>query len=190
MKQLKKLLILTIALCLLISCGRSENTSKSNSLKKGKTEMVTLPFDVTATCDYTYFGPDTLPNPKCTDALSAWRAIVDGKGTGTPVGDFSVHFDFCGDSLSNYGNTEAYMAFSDGDTLFVSGAGRVLDGRLDVHPAFVTSYWKDTYVILGGTGKYEGATGNIITDDYNSSEDPNSHHHWTGTITMAQEKAK
>jgi hypothetical protein len=42
----------------------------------------------------------------------------------------------------------------------------------------VVSYWKDPFVILGGTGKYEGATGDIITDDYNSSEDPYSHHHW------------
>jgi hypothetical protein len=188
MKQLKKLLILTMALCLLISCGRTDKTSKRDSLKKGKTEMVTLPFDVSAIGNYTYIGPDTLPNPKCTDPLSLWRAIVDGKGTGIPVGDFSVHFDFCGDSLSNYGNNEAYMALSVGDTLFVSGAGRVIEGRRDDHPAYVTSYWKDPFVILGGTGKYEGATGDIITDDYNSSEDPNSHHHWTGTITMAKKK--
>jgi hypothetical protein len=188
MKNVKTLLLLTTALCLMISCGRSDTTSKGDSLKKGKAKMVTLPFDVTATCNYTYVGPDTLPVPKCVAPLNVWRAIVDGKGTGTPVGDFTVHFDFCGDSLSNYGNTEAYMALSDGDTLFVSGAGRVIEGRLDDHPAFVVSYWRDPFVILGGTGKYEGATGEIITDDYNSSEDPNSHHHWKGTITMKKGK--
>ncbi|MBE0677296.1 MAG: hypothetical protein IH592_00890 [Bacteroidales bacterium] len=188
MKHLKTLLFLTAALCLIISCGRSDKSSKKDSLKKGTVEMVTLPFDVNALGNYTYVGPDTLPNPKCAEPYAAWRALVDGKGTGTPVGDFTVHFDFCGDSLSNYGNCDAFMALSDGDTLFVTGAGRVMDGRLDDHPAYVVSYWRDPFVILGGTGKYQGATGDIITDDYNSSEDPNSHHHWKGTITMAKSK--
>jgi len=177
---MKTPLLIMAVLCLLTSCGRSDTVSGGNSLKKGKVKMVTLPFDVTATGNYTYFGPDTLDFPKCVAPLNSWRAMVDGRGTGTPVGDFAVHFDFCGDSLSNYGNTEAYLALSDGDTLFVTGAGRVMDGRLDDHPAFVTSYWRDPFVILGGTGKYEGATGEIITDDYNSSEDSFSHHRWKG----------
>jgi hypothetical protein len=190
MKTMKTLLLFMAAVCLVISCGRSGKSARGEDrkLKKGEVEMVTLPFDVTATCNYTYFGPDTLPVTKCTEPLNVWRIIVDGKGTGTPVGDFIVHFDFCADSLSNYGNTEAYLAFSDGDTLFVSGAGRVLEGRLETHPAFVTSYWRDPFIILGGTGKYEGASGDVITDDYNSSEDPYSHHHWKGTITMKKQK--
>jgi hypothetical protein len=188
MKNVKTLLLLTATLCMIISCGRSDTASKGDSLKKGRAKMVTLPFDVTAVGNYIYAGPDTLPVPKCVAPLNIWRAIVEGKGTGTPVGDFTIHFDFCGDSLSFYGNTEAYMALSDGDTLFVSGSGRVMDGRLDDHPAFVVSYWRDPFVILGGTGKYDGAFGDIITDDYNSSEDPNSHHHWKGTITMKKGK--
>jgi hypothetical protein len=184
MKNVKTLFLLTVTLCMIISCGRSDTASKDVALKKGKVKMVTLPFDVNALGNYTYVGPDTLPAPKCVEPLNIWRAIVDGKGTGTPVGDFTMHFDFCGDSLSFYGNAVAYMALSDGDTLFVSGAGRVFDGRLDDHAAYVVSYWRDPFVILGGTGKYDGAFGDIITDDYNSSEDPNSHHHWKGTITM------
>lgn len=188
MKTLKTLLMLTAILCLLTSCGRSGTASDGDLHKKATGKMVTLPFDVTATCNYTYVGPDTLSVPKCEAPLNIWRAVVDGKGTGTPVGDFKVHFDFCGDSLSNYGNTEAYMALSDGDTLFVTGAGRVMDGRLDDHPVYVVSYWRDPFVIIGGTGKYEGATGDIITDDYNSSEDSYSHHHWKGTITMKKGK--
>jgi hypothetical protein len=191
MKHLKTLLLLTAALCLIVSCGRSGSSVKGEKkLKKGEAELVTLPFDVTILGNYTYFGPDTLPNPKCVEPLAAWRVIVDGNGTGTPVGDFIAHFDFCGDSLSNYGNSYAYLAFSDGDTIFVSAAGRVLDGRLEDHPAFVTSYWKDTNTILGGTGKYEGAKGEFVGDDYNSSEDPYSHHHWAGTITMMKQKTE
>jgi hypothetical protein len=137
---MKSILLLIAVLCMVTSCDRSGKASGGNSLKKVKARMVSLPFDVTAIGNYNYVGPDTLAVPKGVAPLNVWRAIIEGKGTGTPVGDFTVHFDFCGDSLSFYGNTEAYMALSDGDTLFVTGAGRVIDGRLDGHPAFVVSY--------------------------------------------------
>jgi len=177
MKTLKNLLFFATALCLALSL------SNCNKLKKAP-QPVTEPFEATAIGNYTYVGPDTLPNPKCTGQLSQWRAVVDGKGTGTPIGDFTVHFDFCGDSLSNYGNCYACLIAADGDSLFFDAKGRVLDGRLEDHPAFVTSYWRDTMNIIGGTGKFSGATGKLATDDYNSSEDPNSHHSWKGTISL------
>jgi len=44
------------------------------------------------------------------------------------------------------------------------------------------------FVILGGTGRFEGATGGGMTDDYNSSEDPYSHHQWVGKITLVKGK--
>ena len=64
----------------------------------------------------------------------------------------------------------------------------VITGRLEDHPDYVVSYWRDPFEILGGTGRFEGAFGGGMTDDYNSSEDTNSHHHWKGTITMKKGK--
>ena len=49
------------------------------------------------------------------------------------------------------------------------------------------SYWKDDFEILGGTGKFSDAPGKGKTNDYNSSEDPNSHHFWTGSITYQKQ---
>ena len=178
MKKLKTLVFLTIAACLsllILNCNRAKSP-----------KMVTENFKADFTGDYKYVGPDTLANPKCTGQLSLWRAIVDGKGTCTPLGDFTVHFDFCGDSLSNYGNSYAYMLSAENDTLLIDVSGRVIEGRLDDHPEYVTSYWRDSIRFIGGTGKYEGATGKGITDDYNSSQDNNSHHSWKGTITLAK----
>lgn len=188
MKHLKTSLIIMVAFCLIISCGRSDKSSKKVSAKKGEADMVTLPFELNALGNYVYSGPDTLPEPKCADPLSTWRVIVDGNGSGTPMGEFTIHFDFCGDEQSNYGNTYAYLLTTGGDTLFLSCAGQVIDGKLDDHPAFVTSYWKDPFTIAGGSGIYEGATGTGMTDDFNSSEDPNSHHQWKGTITMMKQE--
>ncbi len=179
MKALQATLFLTILFFLSISFS---NCSKSKCSAKTSTSAFKADF----TGNYTYFGPDTLPNQRCTEHLTAWRTIVDGKGTST-FGECTVHFDFCGDAESNYGNVHAWMGFGKGDTLFISCAGRVMEGRLTGHPLYVTSYWKDPFEILGGTGRFIGAKGSGTTDDYNSSEDPNSHHRWTGTITMSKE---
>jgi hypothetical protein len=180
MKTIKRIVFIMAVFCLTLSFLHCNGS-------KGKPKTITEPFTADFIGNYTYVGPDTLPNPKCTDPFTTWRAIVDGNGTGTPIGDFTMHFDFCGDSLGNYGNVYAYMVTADGDSLFISCAGRVIDGTLDDHPAYVTSYWRYPFKILGGTGKFKGATGKGMTDDYNSSEDPNSHHHWSGTITLIKE---
>lgn len=69
----------------------------------------------------------------------------------------------------------------------MSCEGRVIEGKTEEHPSSVIEYWQDDFEILGGTGKFEGATGKGKTDDYNNSEDPNSHHHWKGTISLIKE---
>jgi hypothetical protein len=177
MKTLKNLVLILVCCLssLIIACNRQKTL-----------KTVTVPFVADALGEYKYVGPDTLPNPKCSDSLSAWRAIVDVKGTGTPVGKFTAYFDFCGDAESHYGNAFAYLVAENGDTLFIDASGQVLEGRLDEHPEFVISYWKDSINITDGTGKYKGARGSIITNDYNSSEDLFSHHHWSGTLTLPQ----
>lgn len=171
---------LIVAVCFTLFCVGCVNE------KAPETE--TIPFTANATGEYKYVGPDTLPDVKCTGDLSAWRAIVEGTGTGDPIGDFSVHFDFCGDTLGNYGNGFAFMVTEESDSIFFSVAGQVLQGRMEDHPEFVTSYWRDSFEITSGTGKYAGVTGNLVSDDYNSSEDPNSHHNWKGTISVKKEK--
>ena len=162
-------------------------TLSSASCKQGKSPtMDTMPFTAEAMGKYLYDGPDSIPNPKCFGEMTAFRVVVDGIGKGSPVGEFRVHFDFCGDSALHYGNSEAYLIDSDGDSLLFSVSGQVIPGRLASHPEFVTSYWKDRYEILGGSGKFEHASGYFLSDDYNSSQDLFSHHHWDGIITMKE----
>jgi hypothetical protein len=104
------------------------------------------------------------------------------------MGAIEVHFDFCANEQGYYGNQSSYMVDKSNDTLFISCEGRVIEGKMAEHPSFVTEYWKDDFEILGGTGKYAEATGGGVTDDYNSSEDPNSHHYWKGSISLIKGK--
>lgn len=113
------------------------------------------------------------------------------EGTGTHFGKLTSHFDFCVDFTdSSYPNgvKEAYFEDENGDRLYVYVAGFVVQGRVPGMPSFAQSYFKDPFEIIGGTGRFEGATGSGITNDYNSYKDDYSHHHWQGKITMKKGK--
>ena len=101
------------------------------------------------------------------------------------MGKFTGNFSFCVDgNTGEYGPSDSYMVAANRDILYVSIQGQVIGVREDDHPEHVTSYWRDPFVILGGTGRFKVATGGGMSDDYNSSLDDNSHLHWNGTITM------
>jgi len=197
MESFKNLLLL-VCIGIFISCSEFTDAVDDGQLKSGdlgadkthETKMVTVPFVVDYLGTYVY-GPFGMPTDKC-----PINVFVTGEGTGTHVGNSTAYFDFCvnpvfeGDVFvrGEYGDAYAYIVAANGDTLFVSVEGAVLPGRLDDHPEEVVSYWRDPFVILGGTGRFEDASGDGMTDDYNSSEDNNSHHHWVGTITMKKGK--
>jgi len=187
-KTLKRFLIFIGGVGLLIACSKSDDFWWDEQWRKFR-PMVTITFKADYIGNYTFMGEDLA---KC--GKGNLRVIVDGQGTSTFFDaqgrcDFlensSIHFDLCS-YPEGYGPTVSQIVADNGDILYVSCQGNIIEGKLDDHPSFVTSYWKDPFVILGGTGRFEGATGGGMTDDYNSRIDINSHHHWKGTITLAK----
>jgi hypothetical protein len=194
MKPLNKLLFFIAGIGLLIACSKSDpfwgDEPLGNTMKDGHAEPIemTLPLKVDLIGEYISF----LPDEECGYSESnpfMYRVIVDFTGTGTHLGNIEGNFNFCCNvSTGVYGPTDSYFTAANGDILYVSCQGQVINGRLDDHPDYVISYWRDPFVILGGTGRFEGATGGGMTDDYNSDLDPYAHHHWSGTITLVKGK--
>jgi hypothetical protein len=187
-------MLFTAAICLILSCSKSdgffEGDDMNVSLKKAKVESktVTLPFKIDFVGNYM---PTTGVDVEMCGEYPMIRVFNEGGGTGTHLGKFTHYFDFCcNNETGEYpaGHMVAYFVAANGDKLFVACAGQVIYGRAPDHPEYVTSYFRDPFVILGGTGRFEGATGSGMTDDYNSSLDPYSHHHWRGTITLVKGK--
>lgn len=191
MKTFKKLFCLAVCLCFLFACSDYEENLigdlKSGHLgshNDGDIKVVTKPFKVDFMGTYQPYGERCPIN-----------VLVDGVGTGTHVGNCIVHFDFCIGPFSNdssyYGDTFAYIVAANGDSLFVSIAGAVVSTPLEDHPEYVVSYFRDPFEILGGTGRFEGASGGGMSDDYNHVDYPgNSFHQWEGTITLKKGKIK
>jgi len=185
---MKKLsFLLTLSLLFLFSCsvdeiGTNEKLNTDYSKKEQK-ETVTLGFNLVFTGSYDYVGPsENCPN--------LFNVINNGVGTGTHFGKVTSHFDFCIGPDNSYPNgyINSYFEDENGDKLYVYVEGFVLGGRVPGIPNYANSYFKDSFEILGGTGRFEGAKGGGMTNDFNSDKDPYSHHHWKGKITMLKSK--
>ena len=189
---------------LLLSCQTdSEDNYTSTELKKSTlgstkdecTKMVTVPFKADFIGAYQQVDQST---SRCFGTDYPYYVNVEFVGTGTHLGKFTGYFDFCAGGPDDpaiegedfmFEPTISEMVAANGDILYVSCWGSVVRGRTEDHPEHVVSYWRGPFEILGGTGRFEDATGSGMTDDYNSSLDrAHSFHHWKGTITMKKGK--
>jgi len=192
MKTLIKMFVIFLSFCLLTNCENpqlfQEETNDAD-LKSAKSHEVTVPFKADFVGNYM---PTTGVDLDMCGAYPMIRVFNEGGGTATHLGKFTHYFDFCVNDETGeypYDHIEAYFVAANGDTLFVKVSGRVIGGRLPHHPDDVNSYFTDPWEILGGTGRFEGASGGGMTDDYNRDSYPaNSFHHWTGTITTIKGK--
>ena len=199
MKTRVKFLFFTVCLGLAVACSKSDelvNDNPPNELKSAQV-MVTLPFEAYFTGVYVGMYHEGDAEFNCAPIYDC-RVMVEAKGTAKHLGKFTTSFDFCACGPDDpdiegldfqYEGGESCFIAANGDQLFLTTEGSsVVVGRLPEHPEYVTSYWKDKFEITGGTGRFADATGSGTTDDYNSSIDPYSHHHWTGTITLKKGK--
>lgn len=197
MKNFVRLFFLVLSMSLFFSCSNNSNTDliEADIIKKGFSidengnKTVTLPFKA----DFfgTYVGILLGDEAEC-DVQYHCRVFVDIVGNATHLGKMTGGFEFCacGPDGTYDASTSKFIA-ANGDILYVSVQGRVVPGREDDHPDHVVSYWRDPFVILGGTGKFEGASGGGMSDDYNSSLHPgNTQHNWVGNITLIVGKGK
>jgi hypothetical protein len=134
---MKKGFVFTIGLLLLVVTSfaiRSSAVAKEAIPMKGSVDV-----------EVTYI-PD-LPN---------LRVYIQGHGTGTSthLGKFTVHYDIVLNLQTQIGTGTATFVAANGDQLFtensatVSTTGNPNENRLD-----------ETYVVTGGTGRFEGASG-------------------------------
>jgi hypothetical protein len=134
---MKKLFVSTVGLLLLVLTSFtfwSSGAAKASIPMKGSVDV-----------EVTYL-PD-IPNQKV-------YIQGDGRGNATHLGKFTVHYDIVLDLPTQTGTGTAIFVAANGDQLFtfnsatVSPTGNPNENRLD-----------ETYVVTGGTGRFEGASG-------------------------------
>lgn len=196
MKTLLKILFLMAVISLTIACGETEEfvPDADFALKSGKTKTVTVPFEVNLLGEISELIFD---DAVCLEEGYPVRAIVEASGNATHMGKVTLTFNFCSGGAPDsdiegakytYAGFTADLIAANGDVLhLISNDGIVLDGRTDEHPEDAVEYWRTPISVLGGTGRFEGATGNLISDDYVTS-DEQTHHRFYGEITLVKGK--
>ena len=189
MKTLVKLLFFVFCTVLIVTCSKSDQFTDelNNENLKSATVEVTVPF-------YTEFDATYEPleiNPEYCGQERPLHVRANGSGTATHLGKFTVHFDFCaGDAGFNFpGNPVGAFVAANGDELIVSTWGKM--GPPDENdPPNILNRGEFPFIFVGGTGRFEGATGEGIYSLYNYLENDAliGHGTWKGDLILIKGK--
>lgn len=196
MKTFKLLFLIGILCSLLSGCSKDEVTTNNEELlKSAQPVKVTLPFEAHLLGNMVIAD---FENPECIQEGYAAHVIVEAEGTATHMGKVNVTFDFCAigpDDPDIPGEDYKYtggiftLEAANGDQLFIDMEGSsVIVGRTEDHPEYVVDYFRYKITILGGTGRFEGASGELHADDYDTNLNDYSVHNWYGEITLVKGK--
>lgn len=191
MQNLLKLILAMAVIGFFTACDNSDDPIWENetSSKHHLGKELTLGFNILIDGEYLTIGPDSDNCPGLA------KVTHQGEGTGTHFKKLTSYFEFCvnpNDGTYPYDYMIGIFTDENGDELYVEiPSGQVINGRVPGMPSYAVSYFKDEFEIIGGTGKFDGATGGGFTNDYNYPVDeegyiyPNkTRHHWQGTITL------
>ncbi|OMP32638.1 hypothetical protein [Mangrovimonas sp. DI 80] len=128
----------------------------------------------------------------CTEAPFVGFNYQVGAGTGTHLGNFSVTIKFCEAGLT-YTNIDGVLIAANGDELYFTNPDDGSYGEvIIIDDPFYEGYFEDPIVFNGGTGRFEGATGNATFNSYVNSFDDDGNfipefqtdHQLTGTLIL------
>ena len=144
----------------------------------------------------TRLTPDRLDEVTCADPSLPFPNFQSGFGKATHLGGFTVELTFCSGGAGVYGGASGYLEATNGDRLFVCiDRGQVILPLPEPHPVY-DAFFKDPFTFCGGTGRFEGASGegmtNSLVDLWNEDYPfpgpiiPNhrTDHEWTGTLIL------
>ena len=184
---MKKYYLLFIAAILMIAyaCEKDALTIKDDLSVLGNEEvgqlgrdgkMVSVPIKFVG---YTVIGAESNFNPGVCGDEYCFQNYQYGKGYASHLGKVDISFVFC--VRLQEGCDQAYPGFpiqynqndgvieaANGDKLYLGG-----DGVGKLYPTDRPGYFiefQDRANIVGGTGRFEGATGYMITDSYNRGD--------------------
>lgn len=153
---------------------------------------VATPFRARFTTDLAGLAPDAA----CGPGPFVFRNTQVGSGQATHLGRFQAQFTFCvdaadlfddispgelvGDESIPYWDGAGTLTAANGDELWIAVAGEIVPSS---DPEFDFEF-SDPFTIVGGSGRFEGATGGGTTRSFvDATADPSrTYHRWTGTI--------
>ncbi|RED44733.1 hypothetical protein [Seonamhaeicola aphaedonensis] len=201
MKSLKLLLLATIAVCFFTACDDTQNPIIEDSLTEinAKTsKQKEVPFKgklFTGQADDAFSEICSATSP--TDFWGLDHQV--GYGNATHVGNFNIDLMFCFHVVLNEhgfpdfeggfgeysGDEPVSLEASNGDLLTLDNpdGGRLIPVQSEVY----RFEFEDTWHIIGGTGRFENASGEFVWHGKVRIDDTGTDHSWEGTIILDKE---
>lgn len=167
-------------------------SSDPTASKRGD-RAVTTPFKANFFTDLGGMVPD---EERCGDPMeSIFLNIQSGEGRAAHLGRLSVEITFCvdatdflddgaltGNDIVPYWDGRGTFTAANGDLLDITIAGAILPSD---HPDFDFEF-ADPFEIVGGTGRFRGASGSGRTNSFvdSSADPPRTTHEWLGTLSF------
>jgi hypothetical protein len=165
MKALIKQVFITACFCLLMACTKTDeflNNSQDNNELKSSTRTVTVPFKA----NFSVWDRSDYTNNSCGGNHSVFL-IMKGSGPATHLGKMTTTMTFCCNTQTGYYyNTTGNFIAENGDQLFFEiPEGQIIPNKND-NSYYYQKRFNDRMIFMGGTGKFEGATGEALTNAY------------------------
>lgn len=187
MKTLKTTIFALICLCFLTTCSKSDVYSDENlSDNTLKSKSVTLPFK----SSFSVWDHSDYTNNEC-GGFPVFFVTMEGYGTATHLGQLTTTFTFCCNvETGEYYNTIGKLVAANGDILFIEiPHGNIIPNEGDNSDYYQTRF-NDPMIITGGTGRFEGATGSLMTNAFvhDGTDEWRTDLYSSGTITLPKGK--
>ena len=196
MKTLIQFLFFAACIALYATCQQADQVMDDLSgaqLKKAQPITVTVPFKFEGISYFTSMTEDA----ECGSAEDGiYRIVVDGPGNATEMGKLLFHAEFCCNTVTGeygFGSGIMYFEAANGDRIYlksVSSSNFIVDPEPG-DPPYYLNKWHQTNIITGGTGRFEGASGELESFGYNRIEpeyQDRSFHLTTGNLTLIKGK--
>ena len=192
MKKLNYVFLLSFMLMLIAGCSKTDdfllNEPLGNTLKKGHAEPVTVTVPFKA--DFTVLDHSDYTDESC-GGYPVFALTMIGEGNINHMGKITTEMTFCCDvSNGSYFDTNCTFVAANGDELYaVVPTGQILPNEGD-NSDYYETYFNDKMYFTGGTGRFEGASGEAMTNAFvhNNPEDWHTDFFSTGELILVKGK--
>jgi len=150
MKTIKQILLLLACIPLMLSCLGDE------------ADYITFPLKA----DFTVWNHTDPTDTRCGDP-PVFYVTMEGNGKMSPLGKITTVMTFCNNTQTgDYYDADVVFVAVNGDELYASiPVGKVIPNDED-NASYYRSKFNDKMIFIGGTGRFEGASGEAMTNAY------------------------
>lgn len=140
----------------------NETISKTLEKRNQKTKTVTIPFKA----NFSVWDESDIPDTRCRGFPNIFLTM-NGFGNATHLGKSFINATFCCDVLTGvYQKTLYTFVAANGDEVYGETPLGQIGPNNDVNSSYYQTKFNDTIIITGGTGKFQGAIGIVMSNAY------------------------